>query len=133
MNTFVDASVDPTPELTPQATARTNFELYFTDAAQERILDLRDNMHKPAQLRIYVQGGGCSGFEYKIDMAQEFGDDDIQVKINPYIEVYIDPFSAPYLEGTTVDYETNSMGSRFAFKNPQAKSTCGCGSSFSIE
>lgn len=107
--------------------------LHFTDAAQERILDLRDNMHKPAQLRIYVQGGGCSGFEYKIDMAQEFSEDDILVKINPYIEVYVDPFSAPYLEGTTVDYETNNMGSRFSFKNPQATSTCGCGSSFSIE
>lgn len=107
--------------------------LQLTDAAQERILDLRDNMHKPAQLRIYIQGGGCSGFEYKIDMAQEIHEDDILVKINPYIEVYVDPFSAPYLEGTTVDYENHAMSARFTFKNPQAKSTCGCGSSFSVE
>ncbi|HEY1057259.1 MAG TPA: iron-sulfur cluster insertion protein ErpA [Limnobacter sp.] len=108
-------------------------QINLTDAAQERILDLRDNMHKPAMIRLYVQGGGCSGFEYKIDMAREVAEDDIQISVNPYIELYVDPFSAPYLEGTTIDYETHTMGSRFVFHNPQAKTTCGCGSSFSVE
>ncbi|MCQ8897722.1 iron-sulfur cluster assembly accessory protein [Limnobacter humi] len=108
-------------------------QINLTDAAQERILDLRDNMHKPAMIRLYVQGGGCSGFEYKIDMAREVAEDDIRVEVNPYIELYVDPFSAPYLEGTTIDYEAHTMSSRFVFHNPQAKTTCGCGSSFSVE
>lgn len=107
-------------------------EINLTDAAQERILDLRDNMHKPAMIRLYVRGGGCSGFEYQIDMAQDINDDDIKIAVNPYIELYVDPFSAPYLEGTTIDYQTEAMGSRFVFNNPQAVSTCGCGSSFSV-
>lgn len=107
--------------------------ILLTDAAQERILDLRDNMHKPAMIRLYVQGGGCSGFEYKIDLAKETDEDDILVPITPYIHIYVDPISAPYLEGTTIDYETTALASRFVFQNPQATSTCGCGSSFSIE
>ncbi|HEX4880583.1 MAG TPA: iron-sulfur cluster assembly accessory protein [Limnobacter sp.] len=108
-------------------------DITLTDAAQERILDLRDNMHKPAMVRLYVQGGGCSGFEYKIDLAKERNEDDIVLEINPYILLYVDPFSAPYLEGTQIDYEQHTMSARFVFKNPQAKSTCGCGSSFSVE
>lgn len=115
-------------------TSRTKMkvDIKLTDAAQERILDLRDNMHKPARIRLYVRGGGCSGFEYQIDMAQELNEDDIKVVINPYIELYVDPISAPYLDGTTVGFEQEAMGSRFVFDNPQAVSTCGCGSSFSV-
>ncbi|WP_288105974.1 iron-sulfur cluster assembly accessory protein [Limnobacter sp.] len=108
-------------------------QITLTDAAQERILDLRDNMHKPAMIRLYVQGGGCSGFEYRIEMVREVNDDDIVIEVNPYITLYVDPFSAPYLEGTTVDYEQHTLSARFVFNNPQATSTCGCGSSFSIE
>lgn len=116
------------------ATADTpTVNITLTDSAQERILDLRDNMHKPAMIRLYVQGGGCSGFEYKIDMAKEVDEDDIEITVNPYIKLYVDPFSAPYLEGTTIDYEAHTMAARFVFRNPQAKSTCGCGSSFSVE
>ncbi len=105
----------------------------LTQAAQERIFDLRDNAQKPAMIRLYIQGGGCSGFEYKIDLAQEIDEHDILVQINPYIHIYIDPLSAPYLEGTTLDFETRNLSSHFVFHNPQAKSTCGCGSSFSVE
>ena len=105
----------------------------LSDAAQERVLDLRDNMHKPAMIRLYVRGGGCSGFEYQIDLLKEHSEDDIVISVNPYITLYVDPFSAPYLEGTTVDYESHTVASRFVFHNPQAKSTCGCGSSFSVE
>lgn len=119
-------TTEPTEALAPTCLVS------LTEAAQERVLDLRDNMHKPAMIRLFVQGGGCSGFEYRIDMAQEVNDDDIRIEVNPYIHLYIDPFSAPYLEGTTVDYETTPMGSRFVFNNPQAVSTCGCGSSFSV-
>lgn len=123
---MTSALLNPTQDL-PQCT------VYFSDAAQERILDLRDNMHKPAQVRLFVRGGGCSGFEYQIDMAHEVAEDDIRIEINPYIHVLIDPFSAPYLEGSTVDYESGALNSRFVFHNPNAKTTCGCGSSFSVE
>ena len=107
-------------------------QVTLTDQAQERILDLRESVHKPAMIRLFVQGGGCSGCEYRIELAQEIEPDDILLKVNPYIHLYIDPFSAPYLEGTSVDFESTAMGSRFVFSNPQAVSTCGCGSSFSV-
>lgn len=116
----------------PSVDTNPTCNITLTESAQERILDLRDNMHKPAMIRLYVQGGGCSGFEYKIDLAKERDPDDIAIEVNPYILLYVDPISAPYLEGTTVDFETDTFGSKFTFKNPQATSTCGCGSSFSI-
>jgi iron-sulfur cluster insertion protein len=114
-------------------TAAPTCHISLTETAQERILDLRDNMHKPALIRLYVQGGGCSGFEYKIDLARETDENDILVQINPYIHIYVDQVSASYLNGTTIDYQTHALASRFVFNNPQAKSTCGCGSSFSLD
>ena len=114
-------------------TATPTCNITLTDSAQERILDLRDNMHQPARIRLYVQGGGCSGFEYKIDLAKELDEDDIRIEVNPYIHIFVDPMSAPYLEGTAIDFEAHTLAASFVFRNPQATSTCGCGSSFSVE
>ncbi|NJK90072.1 MAG: iron-sulfur cluster assembly accessory protein [Myxococcales bacterium] len=81
-------------------------------------------------LRVFVQGGGCSGFQYGLDFdrAAKFGDFEMSFD---GLRVYIDPVSAMHLEGTTVDYVMGISGSGFKFNNPSAKSTCGCGSSFS--
>lgn len=104
----------------------------LTEAAIERILELRDDPRAPAKIRLYIQGGGCSGFEYRIEFAREALPDDILIPVGELIQLHVDLFSAPYLNGSTVDYDTSPFSSKFTFQNPQATSTCGCGSSFSI-
>jgi iron-sulfur cluster insertion protein len=79
---------------------------------------------------MYVQGGGCSGFQYGFEIVDTKEDDDWEI---PTLSTYvlIDPISMQYLEGITVDYKDDINGARFSITNPQAASTCGCGSSFS--
>ena len=82
-------------------------------------------------LRVGVVGGGCSGFQYSLDLEKEPKAGDLQFD-HEGLKIYIDPMSAQYLSGTTVDYVETAYASGFSFSNPQAKSTCGCGSSFSV-
>jgi len=82
-------------------------------------------------LRVGVVGGGCSGFQYSIDLEKEPKAGDLQFEQDG-IRIYIDPMSAQYLAGTAVDYVETAYASGFSFTNPQAKNTCGCGSSFSV-
>ncbi|MCM2256485.1 MAG: iron-sulfur cluster insertion protein ErpA [Vicinamibacteria bacterium] len=82
-------------------------------------------------LRIYVQGGGCSGFQYGM-VLDEVSEGDEVLEING-IKVIVDPMSLKYLDGAQVDYKEDLMGGGFAIKNPNAKSSCGCGHSFSTE
>lgn len=82
------------------------------------------------RLRMYVQGGGCSGFSYGFEITDEKSDDDWEIPVIS-TSVLIDPISMQYLEGITVDYKDDINGARFAIQNPKAASTCGCGSSFS--
>ena len=86
---------------------------------------------REAGLRVAVLPGGCSGFQYgvEIDDAPE-GDDEILERLG--IRIFVDPFSAQYLEGIEIDYVTSMMGSGFSFRNPQATGGCGCGSSFTV-
>lgn len=86
---------------------------------------------KDGGLRIYVQGGGCSGFQYGM-VLDEVGEGDETFELEG-VKVIVDPMSLRYLEGAEVDYKEDLMGGGFAIKNPQAKSTCGCGHSFSTE
>ena len=86
---------------------------------------------KDGGLRIYVQGGGCSGFQYGMAL-DEVGEGDQTFELQG-VKVIVDPMSMRYLDGAEVDYKEDLMGGGFAIKNPQAKSTCGCGSSFSTE
>lgn len=81
-------------------------------------------------LRVFVQGGGCSGFQYGLDFddSPRFGDFEMSFD---GLKVYVDPVSAMHLEGTTIDYVMGISGAGFKFDNPSAKTTCGCGSSFS--
>ena len=82
-------------------------------------------------LRVFVQGGGCSGFQYGL-MIEESGGSGDQVYESNGIRLFVDPVSISYLKGAEVDFVDNQMGGGFTIKNPNAKSTCGCGSSFSV-
>ncbi len=81
-------------------------------------------------LRVSVQPGGCSGFKYGLLIEDEAAEDDLVLDQNGW-RVFVDPFSAQYLNGVTIDYVSSMMGSGFTFKNPNASGGCGCGSSFS--
>jgi iron-sulfur cluster insertion protein len=83
------------------------------------------------KLRIYVSGGGCSGFQYGFAFDDETKDDDLCVEVGA-IKVLVDVSSLQYVMGAEIDYEENLEGSRFVIRNPNAASTCGCGSSFSV-
>ncbi len=103
----------------------------FTQAAIEKIREFLATKAEARgkMLRIFVQGGGCSGFEYGFTF-DEPKEGDLLVPQGD-IEVLLDPFSRPYLEGCEVDYHESLMGSGFSVKNPNATGTCGCGHSFS--
>lgn len=107
--------------------------LSFTDKAAKRVADLVALEGKPYRLRIYITGGGCSGFSYGFTFDDKQNDDDLIVSNPNYpVEMIVDPISLQYLIGATVDFEEGLMGNRFIVNNPSASSTCGCGSSFSI-
>ena len=104
----------------------------LTNAAAEKVKGIleQEKSNIPAGgLRIYVQGGGCSGFSY--GMVLDEATDEDQVFEKGGIKVIVDPMSLRYLEGAEVDYKEDLMGGGFAIKNPNATSTCGCGHSFS--
>jgi iron-sulfur cluster insertion protein len=104
----------------------------LTDNAILKLEQLLGQDENPnAKIRIYVQGGGCSGFQYGFAIEDESQEDDFVIT-EGNVNVLIDPISFGYLEGITVDYKSDLQGERFAIQNPKAASTCGCGSSFSI-
>ncbi|NOZ10314.1 MAG: iron-sulfur cluster insertion protein ErpA [Gammaproteobacteria bacterium] len=106
--------------------------LVFTDQAAARVKVLIQEEDKPGlRLRVYVMGGGCSGFQYGFTFDEEHGEGDTVVE-NDGVELVIDPMSFQYLNGAEVDYKEDLQGSRFTISNPNAATTCGCGSSFSI-
>lgn len=104
----------------------------FTDAAANKLKALIAEEKNPnLKLRVFVNGGGCSGFQYGFEFDEDARDDDIKVEKSG-VNMLVDAMSAQYLGGATVDYEEGLEGSRFVINNPNATSTCGCGSSFSI-
>ena len=104
----------------------------FSDAAAEKLKSLIEEEKNPnLKLRVFVSGGGCSGFQYGFEFDENVKDDDIKVE-KAGVTMVVDAMSAQYLAGATVDYEEGLEGSRFVIENPNATSTCGCGASFSI-
>lgn len=83
------------------------------------------------KLRVFVQGGGCSGFQYGFTFDEDKNEDDFDLEFDGVV-VLIDSMSAQYLQGAKIEYTEDAMGATFAIKNPNAQTTCGCGSSFSI-
>jgi len=103
-----------------------------TEAAAEKITELLTEEHRDgAGLRVFVQGGGCSGFQYglMIDDGEGNPDTDKTFEVNG-VRLLVDPISLPYLEGSVVDYKDGLIGAGFSFDNPNVAATCGCNSSF---
>ena len=104
----------------------------ITEAAANKITEIIAGENNPAiQLRIFVKGGGCSGFSYGFGLDEEKNEDDFEISAGSG-SVRVDAISAQYLHGVTVDFVDDLMGASFKISNPGAESTCGCGSSFSM-
>jgi iron-sulfur cluster insertion protein len=105
--------------------------LLFTDNAANKVKELIDEEGNPdLKLRVFVTGGGCSGFQYGFTFDEEVNEDDTAMEKNG-VTLLIDPMSYQYLAGAEIDYSEGLEGSQFVIRNPNATSTCGCGSSFS--
>lgn len=107
-------------------------QIQITDSAILKIADLLAEENNPQlKLRTFVQGGGCSGFQYGFTFDEEQNEDDFVIN-KPGLSVLIDAMSMQYLQGSTIDFKEDLNGSSFVIQNPGATSTCGCGSSFSV-
>jgi iron-sulfur cluster insertion protein len=105
--------------------------LIFTDAAAGKVGELiREEANPNLKLRVFVSGGGCSGFQYGFTFDEKIEDGDFCVE-NGGVQLLVDPMSAQYLMGAEIDYKEDLQGAQFVIRNPNAKTTCGCGSSFS--
>ena len=106
--------------------------LVFTDSAANKVKELIQEEGNPElKLRVFVTGGGCSGFQYGFTFDEVTNNDDSVLEKNG-VTLLIDPMSYQYLVGAEIDYTEGLEGSQFVIKNPNASSTCGCGSSFSV-
>ena len=106
--------------------------LVFTDAAATKVSQLiRDEGNPDLKLRVFISGGGCSGFQYGFTFDEKLEDGDMRVE-NQGVTLLVDPMSIQYLAGAEIDYKEDLEGARFVIRNPQAATTCGCGSSFSV-
>jgi len=106
--------------------------LVFTDAAALKVSDLIAQEENDAlKLRVFISGGGCSGFQYGFTFDEEIQEGDLEIE-NQGVKLLVDPMSVQYLLDAEIDYKEDLEGSRFVIRNPNASTTCGCGSSFSV-
>ncbi|KAA1170683.1 iron-sulfur cluster insertion protein ErpA [Marinobacter salinexigens] len=106
--------------------------LFFSDSAVAKVRELIEDEGNPdLMLRVFVTGGGCSGFQYGFSFDEELDEEDTVIERDG-VKLLVDPMSYQYLVGATVEYQEGLQGSQFVVQNPNASSTCGCGSSFSI-
>ena len=115
-----------------ETSERTGGDIVFTDAAARRVKELiEEEENGSLMLRVFISGGGCSGFQYGFTFDDErAGDDTVLEKMG--VIVLVDPMSYQYLVGAEIDYRESLEGSQFVIRNPNVTSTCGCGSSFSV-
>jgi len=127
---MVSVSIDANFGL--NANVVTDLGVKFTDAAANRVKLLIEEEGNPElNLRVFVQGGGCSGFQYGFSFDEKLNEDDKTID-NQGVTLVVDPMSYQYLSGAEVDFKEGLEGSMFVVNNPNASSTCGCGSSFSM-
>jgi iron-sulfur cluster insertion protein len=118
-------------ELGMNAVAEMQSPLVFTDSAARKVKELIDEEGNTGlKLRVFVTGGGCSGFQYGFTFDEDVNEDDTSMEKNGVV-LLIDAMSYQYLVGAEIDYQEGLEGAQFVIKNPNASSTCGCGSSFS--
>jgi len=107
-------------------------QIIFTENAANKVKELLTEEENPdLKLRVFISGGGCSGFQYGFTFDEHQNEDDFIVEKNG-VELLIDVVSMQYLTGAEIDYKEDETGEQFVIRNPQAQSTCGCGSSFSV-
>ena len=117
---------------TETVSLETQAPLVFTDAAATKVKTLIDEEgDESLKLRVFISGGGCSGFQYGFTFDENEGDGDTVVE-NQGVQLLIDPMSIQYLMGAEIDYSEGLEGAQFVIRNPNAQTTCGCGSSFSV-
>jgi iron-sulfur cluster insertion protein len=105
--------------------------IQITDSCYDKVSDLLAEENNPAlKLRVFVQGGGCSGFQYGFTFDEEQAEDDFVIEKNA-VKILVDSMSYQYLVGAIINYKEDIIGSQFVIENPNAQTTCGCGSSFS--
>lgn len=110
----------------------TTAPLIFTDSAARKVLELiQEEGESDLMLRVFISGGGCSGFQYGFTFDEKEGDGDTVV-VKDGVKLLVDPMSIQYLTGAEIDYTESLEGSQFVIRNPNAATTCGCGSSFSV-
>ncbi len=110
----------------------TETAIVFTDTAANKVSELiKDEGNDNLNLRVYVTGGGCSGFQYGFTFDEEENEDDTRIEKGG-VTVLIDSMSIQYLTGAEIDYTEDLSGAQFVIRNPNASTTCGCGSSFSV-
>lgn len=102
-----------------------------SESAARRITEIVAGEPDNTMLRVSVEGGGCSGFQYKFDLVQTRADDDLVIERDGAV-VVLDPVSCMYMEGSEIDFVDDLIGAAFQIKNPQATASCGCGTSFSL-
>jgi iron-sulfur cluster insertion protein len=106
--------------------------LIFSVAAANKVKELiQDEGNNALMLRVFISGGGCSGFQYGFTFDEEIGDGDTIIE-NEGVKLLVDPMSFQYLSGAEIDYSEGMEGAQFVIRNPNATTTCGCGSSFSV-
>lgn len=106
--------------------------IVFTDAAANKVSELIAEENNPElKLRVFISGGGCSGFQYGFTFDESIDDGDSQVE-NQGVTLLVDPMSVQYLMGAEIDYKEDLQGAQFIIRNPNAQTTCGCGQSFSV-
>ncbi len=123
---------DPTVNSAASSTVKSESTIVFTDNAANKVAQLiaeegNDNL----KLRVFISGGGCSGFQYGFTFDEKVSEGDTLVE-NVGVTLLIDPMSFQYLMGAEIDYKEDLEGAQFIIKNPNATTTCGCGSSFSV-
>ena len=119
-------------DTTPSYQTALEQPLIFTDAAAHKVRELIAEENNPElKLRVYISGGGCSGFQYGFTFDEIVNDDDTSMSKNG-VTLLIDAMSLQYLMGAEIDYKEDLQGAQFVIKNPNATTTCGCGSSFSV-
>jgi iron-sulfur cluster insertion protein len=105
----------------------------ITESAKTKIAEILEEENNPrAMLRTFVQGGGCSGFQYGFTIDEDQNEDDFEFPLNEEYKILVDAMSMQYLQGAVIDYKEDLMGANFSISNPNAQTTCGCGSSFGV-
>jgi len=126
-----------TPVSLPTVTSAPDYQslqqaLHFSAAAAAKVRELvQEEGNQALALRVYIQGGGCSGFQYGFEFDENRAEDDLALQADG-ATLLVDPLSLQYLMGAEIDYTENLSGAQFVVRNPNARTTCGCGSSFSV-